>query len=38
MGARDSHAEGEMLDHIIRGPPPLPYHMGFMVGLVREAI
>jgi hypothetical protein len=23
-----------MLDHSIRGPSPLPYHPGFMVGLV----
>jgi hypothetical protein len=25
-----------VLDHSIRGPSPLTYHMGFMVGLARE--
>jgi hypothetical protein len=33
-GARDSHTGGGMLDHTIRGSPPLPYHLSFIVGLV----
>jgi hypothetical protein len=30
---RDSHTRGRMLDYSIRAPSPLPYHMGYMVGL-----
>jgi hypothetical protein len=25
-----------MFDYSIRGPSPLPYHLGFMVGLAEE--
>jgi hypothetical protein len=33
----DSHTEGGMLDHKIRSPPSLPYHLDFMVGFDRGA-
>jgi hypothetical protein len=31
-----THAGEGMLDYSIRGPLALPYHLGFMVGLVEE--
>jgi hypothetical protein len=33
VGTRGSHAVGGMLNHNIRGPPPLSYHLGFIFGL-----
>jgi hypothetical protein len=33
----DSHTEGGMLDHKIRSPSSLPYHLDFMVGFDRGA-
>jgi hypothetical protein len=33
----DSGTEGGMLDHKIRSPPSLPYHLDFMVGFDRGA-
>jgi hypothetical protein len=30
---RDSQVVGGILDHSIRGPPSLPYHLYFIVGL-----
>jgi hypothetical protein len=33
--SRDSHIGGGILDHSIRGPSPLLYHLSFMVELAR---
>jgi hypothetical protein len=35
---RDSHERGGMLDHSIRTPHPISYHLDFMVGLVKDVV
>jgi hypothetical protein len=35
---RDSHVVGGILDHSIRGPPPLPYHLGDIIGLAEGGL
>jgi hypothetical protein len=35
---RDSHERGVMLDHSIRTPHPISYHLDFMVELVKDVV